>query len=86
MEISSRLDVSDVTVFKFGLLISAAVFFRLVAVLHVIPIDNLPVKIVENTDWAKGMGISIKMGINQVLNSFPKVVNCIISVCDQLFD
>lgn len=48
-------------------------------------IDNLEVKITENISWNEGMGSSIKIGIAELLNSFPAVENCIISVCDQPF-
>ncbi len=48
-------------------------------------IENFKVKIVENINWNEGMGSSIKIGINQMLNKFTDVQNIIISVCDQPF-
>jgi len=48
-------------------------------------IEDLEVKVVENINWVEGMGSSIKVGIIQLLNQFPKVQNVIISVCDQPF-
>jgi len=48
-------------------------------------ITNPEIKIVENIKWNEGMGSSIKIGINQLLNRFPEVQNIIISVCDQPF-
>ncbi|KQT26132.1 hypothetical protein ASG22_05535 [Chryseobacterium sp. Leaf405] len=48
-------------------------------------IENLQVKIIENMNWNEGMGSSIKIGVNQLLDLFPTVENCIISVCDQPF-
>lgn len=48
-------------------------------------IENLKVKIIENLNWNDGMGSSIQIGFKQLLNSFPTIENCIISVCDQPF-
>lgn len=48
-------------------------------------IENLELSIKENTNWSEGMGSSISVGVNQLLNSFPTLENCIISVCDQPF-
>ena len=48
-------------------------------------IEDFEVKIVENINWDQGMGSSIKIGINQLLNRFSEVQNIIISVCDQPF-
>lgn len=48
-------------------------------------IINFEVKIVENINWNEGMGSSIKIGINQLLDRFPEVQKIIISVCDQPF-
>jgi len=48
-------------------------------------IEDMEVEIIENTNWIQGMGVSIEVGINQLLNSCPTVENCIISVCDQPF-
>ena len=48
-------------------------------------IENLKVKIIENLNWSEGMGSSIQIGFKQLLDSFPTIENCIISVCDQPF-
>lgn len=48
-------------------------------------IENLKVKIIENLNWSEGMGSSIQIGLKELLNSFPSIENCIISVCDQPF-
>lgn len=48
-------------------------------------IENLKVKIIENVNWNEGMGSSIQIGFNELLNLFPTNENCIISVCDQPF-
>lgn len=48
-------------------------------------IENLKVKIIENVNWNEGMGSSIHIGFRELLNSFPTIENCIISVCDQPF-
>ena len=48
-------------------------------------IEDLKVKIIENINWNKGIGSSIKIGIIQLLNEFLEVKNIIISVCDQPF-
>jgi molybdenum cofactor cytidylyltransferase len=46
-------------------------------------ISHLPVQIVVNQDWQKGMGSSIKTGLRHVLKNQPDVEAIIISVCDQ---
>lgn len=48
-------------------------------------IENLELSIKENTNWSEGMGSSISIGVNQLLNSYPTLKYCIISVCDQPF-
>jgi len=48
-------------------------------------IEDLKIVITENKNWNEGMGSSINIGLNQLLNSFPTIENCIISVCDQPF-
>jgi molybdenum cofactor cytidylyltransferase len=48
-------------------------------------IDDLDLIITENKIWNEGMGSSIHIGFNQLLDSFPTIENCIISVCDQPF-
>lgn len=46
-------------------------------------IQHLPVDIVSNPDWQKGMGSTIKVGINYINNQTPTARAVIISVCDQ---
>lgn len=48
-------------------------------------INDLKLIITENRIWNEGMGSSIYIGFNQLLNSFPAIENCIVSVCDQPF-
>jgi molybdenum cofactor cytidylyltransferase len=48
-------------------------------------INDLKLIITENRIWNEGMGSSIHIGFNQLLNSFPAIENCIVSVCDQPF-
>ena len=46
-------------------------------------IQDLPVKIVSNPDWDKGMGSSIKAGVMFITSAIPMSAGVIISVCDQ---
>lgn len=46
---------------------------------------DLELIIAENKTWNEGMGSSIRIGLNQLLNTFPTIENCIVSVCDQPF-
>jgi molybdenum cofactor cytidylyltransferase len=46
-------------------------------------IEALPVSIVINKDWSKGMGSSLKAGIESLLKDHPETEAIIISVCDQ---
>ncbi|MBL7858041.1 MAG: nucleotidyltransferase family protein [Cyclobacteriaceae bacterium] len=46
-------------------------------------IADLPVKIVYNKTWEKGMGNSLKTGLHHLLNLDPTVDAVIILVCDQ---
>jgi molybdenum cofactor cytidylyltransferase len=46
-------------------------------------ISHLPIQIVVNQDWQKGMGSSIKTGLHHVLKNQPDVQAIIITVCDQ---
>ncbi|MBE8970505.1 nucleotidyltransferase family protein [Nostocales cyanobacterium LEGE 12452] len=48
-------------------------------------IQQLPVKVVKNLDWACGMSTSIKSGI-ELLNNLPqKIEAVVITLCDQPF-
>lgn len=46
-------------------------------------IENLPVQIVFNPDWIKGMGSSIKTGIKYLKENIPNARAFVILVCDQ---
>lgn len=48
-------------------------------------IKDLEIVITENINWNEGMGSSIHIGFKKLLKSFPEIVNCIVSVCDQPF-
>ena len=64
-------------------------FARIVVVLgsnyqeHKSVIENLPVEIVFHTDWAKGMGSSLKAGLKKILENHPKTEAVVVTVCDQ---
>jgi molybdenum cofactor cytidylyltransferase len=46
-------------------------------------IKDAGVQVVVNTDWKKGMGNSLKMGLSYLLQQLPKVEAVITMVCDQ---
>lgn len=46
-------------------------------------IEDLPVKTVYNSNWQKGMGSSIKTGVEHLLQQFPSANAAMILVCDQ---
>jgi molybdenum cofactor cytidylyltransferase len=46
-------------------------------------IADYPIQVIENADWQKGMGSSIRAGINYISNQLPGSQAIIISVCDQ---
>lgn len=46
-------------------------------------ISDLPVEIIHNTDWERGMGSSLKTGVRKVVVDDPSVEVVIVSVCDQ---
>lgn len=46
-------------------------------------IERLPIEIITNSDWDKGMGNSLKKGINHLLQSSSTLEAVIIMVCDQ---
>ncbi len=46
-------------------------------------IEQLPVEITVNADWQKGMGSSLKKGLDQLLKIVPQLDAVIIMVCDQ---
>lgn len=51
--------------------------------LHQKEIAHLPARIVNHTDWQKGMGSSLKAGIRQILAAWPATAAIIVLVCDQ---
>lgn len=55
------------------------------ATLHNKAIENLPVKIIINEEWEKGMGNSLKAGLNYVVTKYPETEAVIVMVCDQPF-
>lgn len=46
-------------------------------------IDTLPVEIVINTNWERGMGSSLKVGLKNLTDRFPEMEAVLIMVCDQ---
>ena len=46
-------------------------------------IKDLPVTVVYNPDWKKGMGNSLKAGLKQVLKIAPETEAIVVMVCDQ---
>lgn len=46
-------------------------------------IQDTTVDVVHNTDWQKGMGSSIKKGVQFILDNHPQTESIVISVCDQ---
>lgn len=50
---------------------------------HFKVIENLPIKSVYNDNWQKGMGSSIKAGLNHLLEVSPTINAVMILVCDQ---
>lgn len=50
----------------------------------VIPvIEKYPVNIFTNTDWKSGMGSSISLGIDQIIQKFPDAKGVLITLLDQ---
>jgi molybdenum cofactor cytidylyltransferase len=50
---------------------------------HKKQLANYPIEIIYNTQWTKGMGSSIKAGLNIITNTSPASDAVIIMVCDQ---
>jgi len=48
-------------------------------------LDDLPVRIIHNSQWEEGMASSIRSGIDEVQKAEPGVGDVIIMVCDQPF-
>lgn len=50
---------------------------------HFKVIEDLPIKSVHNKNWQRGMGSSIKAGLNHLLEVSPTINAVMILVCDQ---
>ena len=50
---------------------------------HVQSIKHLSVAIVENKEWERGIGSSLKAGLRQIVEKNPETKSVIILVCDQ---
>lgn len=50
---------------------------------HSTLLQHLPVDIVSNPDWKKGIGSSLKAGLEQALQKDPALEGVVILVCDQ---
>ena len=46
-------------------------------------ISHLPVDVVHNSEWQRGMGSSLKTGIRKLTTDYPSADAAIVSVCDQ---
>jgi molybdenum cofactor cytidylyltransferase len=46
-------------------------------------LGTLPVEVVVNTEWAEGMGSSLRCGVRAARESRPKVDGALVMVCDQ---
>lgn len=55
------------------------------AALHKKAIENLLVGITINEEWEKGMGNSLKAGLNYLVTKYPETKAVIVMVCDQPF-
>ena len=50
---------------------------------HVQSIKHLSVAIVENKEWERGLGCSLKAGLRQIVEKNPETKSVLILVCDQ---
>jgi molybdenum cofactor cytidylyltransferase len=50
---------------------------------HKKTIAHLPIEIMTNTEWERGMGSSLKTGLEHVIKSRPKTSTVVVMVCDQ---
>ncbi len=48
-------------------------------------IEEFDIEIVENPDWEKGMGSSIKIGLEKLSEICPEISGVVLMVCDQPF-
>lgn len=46
-------------------------------------IERLPIEIITNEDWQRGMGSSLKKGMKELLLIIPKLEAVLVMVCDQ---
>jgi molybdenum cofactor cytidylyltransferase len=47
-------------------------------------VRDLPVQIVENRDWSRGMGASLRLGVQTLIESHPNLAALIVMLCDQV--
>ncbi|HEY2584575.1 MAG TPA: nucleotidyltransferase family protein [Tepidisphaeraceae bacterium] len=47
-------------------------------------VDDLPVRIIENKDWSRGMGSSLRRGVQTLTESHPDLEALIVTLCDQV--
>lgn len=52
---------------------------------HKKTIAQFPVSVVQNPDWANGMGSSLKCGLKSVIEKLPDTTAVLVLVCDQPF-
>lgn len=48
-------------------------------------IGKFDVELIENPEWEKGMGTSVKIGVRTLLQNYPKASGAVLTVCDQPF-
>lgn len=53
------------------------------AIAHQQAIEKMPVSVVVNSVWTKGMGSSLRVGVEQVLKTWPETSALLVFVCDQ---
>ncbi len=83
------LKIGDGSLLAHSVAIAIASTLRTVVVLganeeeHRKAIAHLPVDIISNVDWKKGMGGSLKAGLKYLLNRAPLTEAVLVMVCDQ---
>lgn len=50
---------------------------------HKKTIAHLPIEIITNTEWERGMGSSLKTGLEHIIKSRPETSAVVVMVCDQ---
>ncbi|MCW5909658.1 MAG: nucleotidyltransferase family protein [Cyclobacteriaceae bacterium] len=53
------------------------------ATAHQQVLQGIPARIVQNTNWNKGMGSSLKAGLAYLVNHYTEITGALILVCDQ---